>query len=189
MVRYNRLNEIMKQQSDNLLAMMSNGYSENVSQAINVQRAAINAGKKVIIAGNGGSAADAQHFACELVGRFLKEREGIPAIALTTDTSILTSIGNDYGFDSVFSRQINAIGNKGDVFIGISTSGNSKNIINAFKECKKKGIITIALVGKDGGLMKSLADYVVLVPINETPRVQEIHTMTIHMMCEMIEGE
>ncbi len=184
---YNRFNEIMKEQSDNLLKLIEDGYAEQVSKVVDVQLEAVKNGNKVLIAGNGGSAADAQHFAGEFVGRFLKEREGLPAIALTTDSSVVTCIANDYGYDKVFSRQINALGNKGDVFIGISTSGNSQNIIEAFAECKKKGIITVALLGKDGGKLKDLADYCMLVPLNQTPRVQEIHTMTVHMMCEMIE--
>ena len=184
---YDRFNEIMQQQSDNLKGLIAGGYAEEVSKVVDVQLEALEAGKKVMIAGNGGSAADAQHFAGEFVGRFLKERAGLPAIALTTDSSVLTCIGNDYGYDTVFSRQINALGNEGDVFIGISTSGNSENIIRAFDECKKKGITTVALLGKDGGKLKDLADYVMLVPFKETPRVQEIHTMTVHMMCEMVE--
>ena len=144
-------------------------------------------GNKILIAGNGGSAADAQHFAAELVGRFLKEREGIPAIALTTDTSILTSIGNDYGYNRVFSRQVEALGKPGDVFFGISTSGNSENVVQAVERAKEMGIITVGLLGRDGGTLKAICDYEMTVPLDETPRVQEFHIMTIHMICEIIE--
>ncbi|MCR4842484.1 MAG: D-sedoheptulose 7-phosphate isomerase [Eubacterium sp.] len=164
-------------------------YSNSVSRVVDIELEALKKGNKIMTAGNGGSAADAQHFAAELVGRFMKERPGIPAIALTTDSSVLTSIGNDYGYDEVFSRQINALGKKGDVFIGISTSGNSQNVITAFQECKKRGVITVALLGKDGGQLKDISDYSILVPINDTPRIQEIHTMTIHMMCEALEDK
>ncbi|WP_027432233.1 D-sedoheptulose 7-phosphate isomerase [Lachnospira multipara] len=184
---YKRFNEIMEQQRNNLEMLIKGDYAEQVSKVVDAQINSLKNGGKVMIAGNGGSAADAQHFAGEFVGRFLKEREGLPAIALTTDSSVLTCIGNDYGYDSVFARQINALGKKGDVFIGISTSGNSENIIKAFEECKKKGIVTVALLGKDGGKLKDMADLVMLVPLMETPRVQEIHTMTVHMMCEMAE--
>lgn len=184
---YDRFNEIMQQQSDNLKGLISSGYAKEVSDVVDVILEALKNDKKVLIAGNGGSAADAQHFAGEFVGRFLKERAGLPAVALTTDSSVLTCIGNDYGYNTVFSRQINALGNRGDVFIGISTSGNSENIIEAFHECKEKGITTVALLGKDGGKLKDMADHVMLVPFAETPRVQEIHTMTVHMICEMVE--
>jgi D-sedoheptulose 7-phosphate isomerase len=184
---YDRFNEIMQQQSDHLKELIAGGYAKEVSEAVDVLLQALKNGNKVMLAGNGGSAADAQHFAGEFVGRFLKERPGLPAIALTTDPSVMTCIGNDYGYDTVFSRQINALGNKGDVFIGISTSGNSENIIKAFDECRKKGVITVALLGKDGGKLKNLADHVMLVPLKETPRIQEIHTMTVHMICEMVE--
>ena len=184
---YTRFNDIMKQQCDNLHYLMDSGYAKSVSQVVDALLDALRAGNKVLIAGNGGSAADAQHFAGEFVGRFLRERGGFPAVALTTDSSIMTSVANDYGFDEIFARQINALGNEGDVFIGISTSGNSENIVNAFNECKQKGITTVGLLGKNGGKLKDMSDYLMLVPFKETPRVQEIHTMTVHMMCEIVE--
>ena len=144
---------------------------------------------KIILAGNGGSAADAQHIAAELVGRYGFDRPSIPSLALTTDTSALTAIGNDYGYDKVFSRQLEGMGQEGDVFIGISTSGNSTNIINAFNSAKKKNITTVALVGKDGGEMAKLADFALIVPSDSTPRIQESHILIGHIICDIIEKE
>ena len=145
--------------------------------------------KKTLLAGNGGSAADAQHIAAELVGRYGFDRPSISSIALTTDTSNLTAIGNDYGYDKVFSRQLEGVGSEGDLFIGISTSGNSQNIINAFESAKAKGIITVALVGRDGGKMGAMADYALIVPSNDTPRIQESHILIGHILCDIIEKE
>ena len=144
-------------------------------------------GNKVLIAGNGGSAADAQHFAGEIVGRYKRERKGYPAIALTTDISIITSIANDYSFDIIFSRQIEALAKKGDIFFGISTSGNSKNIIEAVKKAKELGLTTVCLLGKEGGKLKDLADFSIIVPSEDTPRIQECHIMLIHIICEETE--
>ena len=145
--------------------------------------------KKILIAGNGGSAADAQHFAAELVGRYGFDRPSLPALALTTDTSNLTAIGNDYGYEYVFSRQLEGMGQEGDLFIGISTSGNSQNILNAFASAKAKGITTVALTGRDGGKMAEVADYTLIVPSNATPRIQESHLLIEHMICDAIEKE
>ncbi len=145
--------------------------------------------KKTILAGNGGSAADAQHIAAELVGRYGFDRPSIPSLALTTDTSNLTAIGNDYGYDQVFSRQLEGMGQAGDIFIGISTSGNSQNIINAFESAKKKNIFTVALVGKDGGKMAQQADIALVVPSTATPRIQETHILIGHIICDIIEKE
>ena len=145
--------------------------------------------KKTLLAGNGGSAADAQHIAAELVGRYGFDRPSIPSLALTTDTSNLTAIGNDYGYDFVFSRQLEGMGQEGDIFIGISTSGNSVNIINAFESAKKKGITTVALVGRDGGKMAEMADYSLIVPSDSTPRIQESHILIGHILCDIIEKE
>jgi D-sedoheptulose 7-phosphate isomerase len=146
-------------------------------------------GKKTLLAGNGGSAADAQHIAAELVGRYGFDRPSIPSIALTTDTSNLTAIGNDYGYDKVFSRQMEGMGSEGDLFIGISTSGNSVNIVNAITAAKEKGVKTVALVGRDGGEMARIADYAIIVPSNDTPRIQESHILIGHMICDIIEKE
>lgn len=144
---------------------------------------------KILIAGNGGSAADAQHIAGELVSKFYFDREGLPAVALTTDTSIMTAIGNDYGYDKLFSRQLQANGNENDMFIGISTSGNSPNIIKAFEECKKRGIISVGLTGKSGGKMVHSCDYCINVPSDQTPRIQEMHILIGHIICAIIEKE
>ncbi|WP_025209325.1 D-sedoheptulose 7-phosphate isomerase [Hippea sp. KM1] len=144
-------------------------------------------GGKVMICGNGGSAADAQHMAAELVNRFLRERKPLPAVSLSVDTSVLTSIANDYDFGFVFSKQVEAIGSKGDVLIGISTSGNSANVLNAFEVAKRMGIKTVALLGRDGGKILPLSDYVVVVGSNSTPRIQEVHGFVIHVLCGMVE--
>jgi D-sedoheptulose 7-phosphate isomerase len=144
-------------------------------------------GNKIIICGNGGSAADAQHFAAEFVGRYLKERKALPAIALTTNSSILTAIANDYGYEYVFSRQVEALANKGDVVIGISTSGNSSNIVYALDAARKKGCYTIGLVGSKQCRIDSAADLVIKAPSENTPRIQEMHIFLIHMICELVE--
>ncbi len=145
--------------------------------------------KKTLLAGNGGSAADAQHIAGEFVSRFYFDRPGLPSIALTTDTSVLTAIGNDYGYEKLFGRQVQALGNEGDVFIGISTSGNSPNIIKALEICKEKNIISIGLTGMSGGKMAELCDYCIKVPSNETPRIQEVHILIGHIICCIVEEE
>lgn len=165
------------------------GYISYVEKVCAEIVAAIKNGRKVLIAGNGGSAADAQHFASEIVGRFMMERDGLPAISLCTDPSVMTCLANDYGYDNVFSRQVNAFGNTGDVFIGISTSGNSPNIINAIYAAKEKQIKTVALLGKGGGKIKEICDYALVVPSDSTPRIQEIHTFTVHILCEQIEKQ
>lgn len=144
---------------------------------------------KILVFGNGGSAAEAQHFAAELVNRFLKTRPAQRAIALSTDTSVLTSVGNDSGFDWVFSRQVEALAERGDVALALSTSGNSPNVINALKEAKKKKCVTIAMTGKGGGKMARLPDYLLDVPSSETPRVQEVHLFLLHLLAEEIENE
>ncbi len=144
-------------------------------------------GGKLLIAGNGGSAADAQHFAAELIGRYKTERQSLPATALTTDTSILTAIGNDYGFDKIFSKQIQWLGKEWDIFVGISTSGNSENIIQAIEECKKLWVKTIVLLGKWWGKIKDMVDYALVVPSDNTPRIQECHMTIYHTICETID--
>jgi D-sedoheptulose 7-phosphate isomerase len=146
-------------------------------------------GKKTMFAGNGGSAADAQHLAGELVARFYFDRPGIPSIALTTDSSILTAIGNDYGYEKLFSRQVQAMGNEGDIFIGLSTSGNSPNILSALDVCKEKGIVAIGLTGMTGGKMADRCDICIKVPSNDTPRIQESHILIGHILCCAIEQE
>ena len=149
---------------------------------------ALGQGNKIIIMGNGGSAADAQHFAAELVGRFLKNRKALAAIALTTDTSILTAVANDFGYDQVFSRQIEALANHGDVVVGISTSGNSTNVQNALTLASELNCKTVALLGRDGGEIKSQVDLALTVAVNETPHIQEAHLTMIHILCDLIES-
>ena len=144
---------------------------------------------KVLIAGNGGSAADAQHIAAEFVSKFYFDRPGLPAIALNVNTSILTAIGNDYGYEKVFSRQVQTNGNKGDVFIGISTSGNSKNIIEAIKEAKSNGLITVGFAGENPCEMDKICDYILKIPSCETPKIQESHIMIGHIICAIVEKE
>ncbi|EHT8418586.1 D-sedoheptulose 7-phosphate isomerase [Campylobacter coli] len=146
-------------------------------------------GNKTLLAGNGGSAADAQHIAGEFVSRFYFDRPGIASIALSTDTSILTAISNDYGYENLFARQVQAQGVKGDVFIGISTSGNSKNILKALELCKQKEIISIGLSGGSGGAMNELCDYCIKVPSTCTPRIQEAHILIGHIICAIVEEE
>lgn len=147
---------------------------------------ALRAGNKVMLAGNGGSAADSQHIAAEFVSRFEFDRPGLPSIALSTDTSMLTAIGNDYGYDYVFARQIEANGRAGDVFIGISTSGHSKNVLRAVESCKTMGIISVALCGA-GGKLRDLCDHALAVPSTHTPRIQESHILIGHIICGLVE--
>jgi D-sedoheptulose 7-phosphate isomerase len=151
--------------------------------------AAYNTGGKVILFGNGGSAADAQHIACELVGRFALKRRAFPAIALTTNTSTLTAIANDYGYNEVFSRQVEALVGEKDVVIGISTSGNSPSVVEAMKTAKMKGAKTIGLTGGDGGKLAKVADIALIVPSDNTPRIQEVHITIGHIVCEIVEKE
>lgn len=148
---------------------------------------ALRAGNKILVAGNGGSAADAQHFAAEFVGKYKMKRAAYPAIALTTDTSILTAWSNDEGFEGVFERQIEALGRAGDVFFGISTSGNSENIVRALKAAKQRGVVAVALLGGDGGRTKGMADLEFIVPSKNTPRIQEVHTLILHSIAEEVE--
>ncbi|WP_432648985.1 D-sedoheptulose 7-phosphate isomerase [Janthinobacterium tructae] len=145
-------------------------------------------GGRILLAGNGGSAADAQHIAGEFVSRFMFDRPGLPAIALTTDTSILTAIGNDYGYEKLFARQVQAHGNKGDVFIGYSTSGKSPNILLAFQEARARGLICIGLTGNRGGPMRELCDHLLEVPSPDTPKVQEGHLVLGHTICGLVEN-
>lgn len=144
---------------------------------------------RVYIMGNGGSAADAQHFAAELVGRYLLERKAWPAQAFTTDTSIITAIGNDYGYDEIFTRQVEAMVKKDDIVIGITTSGNSNNIAIALEKAKKLGAKTVGLLGKTGGKCKELCDYPIIIEWDRTPNIQEAHIMIIHIICELVEKE
>ncbi len=146
-------------------------------------------GNKVLLCGNGGSAADAQHIAAELTGRYKIERKGLPAIALTTDTSALTAIGNDYGFEYIFSRQVEALAQKGDLLIGISTSGNSANVVYAMQKAKEMGCRVIGLSGKGGGKMNDVCDLNIIVPSDDTARIQEMHILIGHILCQLVDNE
>jgi len=159
----------------------------SLAGAAEVCISSLQSGGKILLGGNGGSAADAQHIACVLVSRFAFDRPGLPAIALTTDTSILTSIGNDYGFEMLFSRQVQAHGNRGDVFIGYSTSGKSVNILRAFEEARAREMVCIGLTGNRGGLMRELCDYLLEVPSADTPKIQEGHLLLGHILCGLLE--
>ena len=160
---------------------------EPIAECARLLVTALENGHKVLTMGNGGSAADAQHLAAELVGRFLMERKALPAIALTTDTSILTAIGNDYGFDEVFKRQVEALARPGDILVGISTSGNSTNVVRALGAGRDIGVKTIGLLGRDGGEIGKLVDLALTIPSTDTPRVQEAHLLIIHILCDLIE--
>ena len=158
-----------------------------VQAAANACITSLQQGGKILLAGNGGSAADAQHIAGEFLSRFAFDRPGLPAIALTTDSSILTAIGNDYGYEKLFARQVQAHGNKGDIFIGYSTSGMSPNILHAFEESRSRGLICIGLTGNRAGLMQSLCDYLIEIPSDDTPKVQEGHLVIGHILCGLVE--
>ncbi len=184
------MNQFIAQQLDEHIAVMQS-IQNTIQPVIRqvgerlIQTLAI--GNKLLIMGNGGSAADAQHFAGEIVSRYRMERPGLPAIALSTDTSILTAIGNDYGFDRIFSRQVEALASPGDAVIGLSTSGNSPNVAKALEVAKAAGCSTIGLLGRDGGSIKDLCDLPLIIPCQDTPRVQEGHITVIHILCDLIE--
>ena len=160
---------------------------DDLEQASAMAVEVLKRGNKVLLCGNGGSAADAQHIAAELTGRYKTERRGLPGIALTTDTSALTAIGNDYGYDRVFDRQVEALANEGDLLIGISTSGNSANVVSALKLAKKMGCSTLGLSGRDGGAMNEVCDVNLIVPSDNTPRIQEMHILFGHTICQIID--
>lgn len=162
-------------------------YSEDIVNLGILMAKRLKMGYKILICGNGGSAADSQHFAAEIIGRFEKERKGFPAIALTTDTSALTAIGNDYGFEHIFSRQVEALGQKGDILIGISTSGNSPNVIKAVEKAKELKLFTVGFLGKDGGKLKDIVDKAFIVESDSTARIQEVHLTLEHTLCKIID--
>ena len=162
--------------------------AEPVATAAEMVLAALRGGHKVLLCGNGGSAADAQHIAAELVGRYTRERPGYPAIALTTDTSNLTAIGNDYGFDRIFARQVEALGQAGDVLIAISTSGNSPNVLRAVEQARALGVKTVGLAGRDGGALVAATDLCLIAPHQVTARIQELHITIGHILCDLVEA-
>ena len=164
-------------------------HAADVERAATIIADAFKANGKLLVFGNGGSAADAQHIAGELINRFLQERKALPAIALTTDGGVLTCIANDSGFENIFARQIEALGTKGDVCLAISTSGNSANVVLACEQARKQGVQVIGLLGRDGGSVAALCDLALIVPSDDTQRVQETHNLIGHIICELVEGE
>ena len=174
-------------ESAEVMRLVAEKLPEQITQAAEMILNSYQSGGKLILFGNGGSAADAQHLAAELVGRFKMERSALPAIALNTNTSILTALGNDYSFDTVFARQIEAWAKKGDVVIGISTSGNSPNVLLGIEKAKPLGAKTIGLTGHDGGQLAKIVDLALIVPSHDTPRIQEAHITIGHIICDVIE--
>lgn len=181
--------ELLAAESARVKIAFFKANGEQIVKAASAVVAAFRSGNKVLLFGNGGSAADAQHIAAEFVGRFLPDRRAMPAISLATDTSALTALGNDYGYDTVFSRQIEALGVSGDVAIGISTSGNSPNVIAGLDAARTRGLRTIGFAGEGGGKMNGHADILFCVPSKMTPRIQETHLTLAHILCELVDRE
>jgi D-sedoheptulose 7-phosphate isomerase len=181
------ISQISKSIEVKKLLLSSSELIQQIEAAARIIIAAYRNGNKTLLAGNGGSAADAQHIAGEFVSKFYFDRPGIPSIALTTDTSIITAIGNDYGYDKLFERQVQAQGVAGDVFVGISTSGSSCNVVEALKTAKRKGIFTVGLTGEKYGAMDEFCDVCIKVPSSETPRIQECHILIGHVICCIVE--
>ena len=183
-----RLKNIIQSSIDVKTAILSDDkILQTVQDCVNVMVNAFEKGHKVLFCGNGGSASDAQHLAAELTGRFYTDRDALPAEALHCNTSYLTAVANDYSYDVIYSRLIQGIGNPGDVLVGLSTSGNSKNIVKAFKTAKEKGMVTIGFTGSKGGKLKEVSDHLINVPSDDTPRIQESHIMLGHIICEFVE--
>ncbi len=170
-------------------AVMKSDVSGQIGAVAEAVKKAMRRGNKILFCGNGGSAADSQHLAAEFVGRFQKERQGLPAIALTVDTSVLTSVGNDYGFNKTFSRQVEALGRRGDVLIAISTSGNSPNVVEAVKLAKRKGLYCAGLTAAGGGKLSEICNECIAVPVKSTARAQEMHILIGHILCELVDGD
>ena len=182
------IKKIIKASIDTKQSVLQNeGLLKTIEASVDVIVNAFRNGKRVYFCGNGGSAADAQHLAAEFSGRFYTNRKALPAEALHCNTSYLTAVANDYGFDEIYSRLIDGIGEAGDVLVGLSTSGTSANIIKAFETAKKKEMITIGFTGKSGGNMKPLCDHLVNIPSTDTPRIQESHIMVGHIICQLVE--
>ena len=184
--------EIIEQRFEEHLRLVqrvrnSKKLMKDIALATAMMKVALVSGHKIMFCGNGGSAADSQHWAAEIVGRFQKERKGMPAIALTVDTSILTAIANDYGYDRIFARQVEALGNAGDVLVAVSTSGNSANVLAAIEEAKAKGIKTIGMTAAGGGKMAEACDVCLVIPDKVTARAQEVHGLIGHILCEIVE--
>jgi D-sedoheptulose 7-phosphate isomerase len=183
------IDEIKKQLQGHraVIDLLERDLTPLIAEMSSLISTALRDGNKLLVMGNGGSAADSQHFVAEIVGRFKMERKALPAIALSTDTSILTAIGNDYGFESIFSRQVEALAAPGDIVVGLSTSGNSPNVLKALKVAHERGCRTIGLLGKDGGSIKAACDLVLVVSSTDTPRIQEGHITVIHIVCDLVE--
>lgn len=177
------------EESARIKRVLASQAVDGILAAAALLAAALKSGHKVLICGNGGSAADAQHIAAELVSRYLKERRALPAIALTTDTSILTAIGNDYSFDRVFARQVEALAEAGDVLVGITTSGSSPDVLAAVEAARRLGVKTLGLTGESGGKLAEAVDLCLRMPSSETPRIQEGHIAVAHVICELVENE
>jgi D-sedoheptulose 7-phosphate isomerase len=186
-IQYMTIKEIINDHIS--VAEQLKNLEKDIFKACQLCHHALMAGHKILLAGNGGSAADAQHIAAELVGRFETERRSLPAFALTVDTSALTAISNDYGFENVFARQLEGLGTEGDVFIGISTSGNSPNIVKALEVAHRKGLKTIVLSGKKGGILRGVSDAEIIVPSDVTARIQEMHILIGHILCSYIDAK
>jgi len=167
--------------------LTDDGILSTINKCVDIITEAFKNGNKVLFCGNGGSAADAQHLAAEFSGRFYIDRDALPAEALHCNTSYMTAVANDYSYDVIYSRLIKGIGNKGDILVGLSTSGNSINIVKAFETAKEKGMVTIGFTGKSGGKMKVLSDYLVNIPSTDTPRIQESHMLLGHIICQLVE--
>ena len=172
-----------------LRTTLAKDCGEKIIEAAFLIRKCLRSGGKLLFFGNGGSAADAQHLAAEFVGRFVRERRGLPALALTTDSSILTAVGNDYGFDQIFARQVQALGRSGDLAIAISTSGNSPNVLEGVREARKRGLDVVGLAGNDGGILAGEAPIVITVRSTNTARIQECHIAIGHIFCEVVDRE
>mgnify|MGYP005634011689 CR=1 FL=1 len=183
-------NEISKLIEESIIPILKcKEISNEIKQVKDIILDALKNKNKIILFGNGGSAADSQHMAAEFIGRFLVDRQSIPAISLTTDTSILTAVGNDFGFENIFSRQCESLVSKGDIIIAISTSGNSSNVINGIKTAKEKGGIIISLTGNNGGKLNNISDKILKVPTEHIPHIQECHRVIIHILSDLIEKE
>lgn len=183
-----KIKDIIKASIETKQSVLQNtALLDTIEKAVNVIVDAFKNNKRVYFCGNGGSAADAQHLAAEFSGRFYKNRGALPADALHCNTSYLTAVGNDYSFDEIYARLVDGIGNSGDVLVGLSTSGNSVNIVKAFETAKEKSIITIGFTGRDGGKIKALSDYLINVPSIDTPRIQEAHILIGHIICQLVE--
>ena len=184
-----KLEQIFRQHREAVEKSSTSAQLDTLEKIADVMTEALRCGRKLLLCGNGGSAADSQHIAAEFVGRFKRERQSLPAIALTTDTSILTAIGNDYSYEQIFSRQVEGLGGKGDVLLALSTSGNSKNVLEAVRIAKARGIFTVGFTGSAGGALKLAADLCFQAQTDYTPHIQEVHITALHALCEVVEDQ